>query len=352
MPKLTHLALTGGGTGGHIVPNIALIQEFKDKYGDEIELLYIGERHGMEEQMVQDAGVKFVGVMTGKVRRYFSWQNFLDIFKIPVGVFQAIGALRKFKPQVVFAKGGFVSFPACVAAWILRIPVVLHESDVVPGLANKMCGRFATKICVSFEESTRYFPKKAVEITGNLVRKDILDGDEKRGQEITGFHGKKPVILVMGGSQGASFLNNLVWDHLDEFTKQYQIIHICGKGKKREIMKDGYRSFEFVGEDLKDFYALADVVVTRSGAITLSEIGAVGLPAILIPLSRRASRGDQIVNAKAFAKKHAAHVMEEEEFEIAEFWSNLEHLSERTTHEQKADVSEASEKIIALLEAL
>lgn len=302
--------------------------------------------------MIGDAGVKFVGVMTGKVRRYFSWQNFVDIFKVPIGVFQAMGALRKFKPQVVFAKGGFVSFPACVAAWILRIPVVLHEADVVPGLANKMCGRFATKICVSFDESAAYFPKKDVEVTGNLVRNEIVNGDEKRGREVTGFDHKKPVILVMGGSQGAKFLNDLVWDHLDEFVKHYQVVHICGKGKKKDVTVNGYKAFEFVGENLKHLYALADVIVTRSGAMTLAEIEAVGLPAILIPLSQRASRGDQIVNAKAFAKKHVAHVMEEEEFEIAQFWSHLEHLAEHKGHAQAGDVSEASEKIIALLEAL
>lgn len=306
----------------------------------------------MEDKMIRDIGVPFQGVMTGKVRRYFSWRNVLDVFKIPVGIAQAIGVLRRFKPQVLFAKGGFVSFPAAVAAWILRIPVVLHESDVVPGLANRMCARFATRVCVSFEESREYFSKKDVIITGNPIRKSLREGNADAAKNLTGLHGGKPVVLVMGGSQGAGFLNQLVWEHMDEFLKSYQVIHICGKGKKKNVDKDGYKAFEFVGKELKDLYALADVVVTRSGAMTLAEIGALGLPAILIPLSKKVSRGDQIVNAKAFAKSHVAHVMEEDSFEITTFWKFLEEFASTKKGDVTAADLDSAHTIIELLESL
>lgn len=350
------------------MPNIALIQELRARRPKELQLLYIGSRgrgaghrggrhlkggpRGMEEGMMKELGVPFKGVLTGKVRRYFSLWNLVDAVKLPLGIVQAAVALLRFRPKAVFATGGFVSFPVAFAAWILRIPVVLYESDVSPGLANRLCAWFARKICVSYEESRAHFPARKVVVTGSLVRREIREGRAKRGRDFSGLKGSKPVILVMGGSQGAHFLNQLVWDHLDEILENYQVAHICGKGKMRDLRREDYRAFEFVGDELKDLYALAAAVVTRSGAVTLAELSAAGKPAILVPLSKKASRGDQILNARAYAKKHAAYVMEEETFELERFWTNVQDLASGKSVKPAASPSFAADTIIALLEQL
>lgn len=347
-----HLVLTGGGTGGHIVPNIALIDELKARHPKDLELLYIGSRHSMEEQLMRDAGVPFKSVMTGKLRRYFSLWNLVDVVKIPIGVVQALFILRRFRPKAVFAKGGFVSFPAACAAWMLRIPVILHESDVVPGLANKLCSRFATQVCVSFEESAKHFKGKDVVVTGNPVRREIAHGDSEKAREFTGLHGKKPVLLVMGGSQGAQFLNDLVHNHLDELLQQFHVVHLAGKHQCRHENREGYRCYPYVDKELKDLYALADVVVTRSGANTLAELATVGKPAILVPLSKQASRGDQIVNARTFADHHQAHVMEEHSWDWKKFWERLQLLAEEEAEKIDEPKLQAAEQIVSLLEDL
>ncbi len=351
MPKPIRLVLTGGGTGGHILPNIALIEELKGRYPKNLEILYIGSRRGMEVQMIQDVGVPYKGIFTGKIRRYFSLQNLLDMLKLPMGILQAFFILLKFRPKAVFCKGGFVSFPVAFAAWLQRIPVVLHESDTVPGLANKVSGKFARKICVSFEETKKYFPEKKVAVTGNLVRREILRGDVKKGQQFTGFDDSKRVLLVMGGSQGSLFLNELVWNNLDELLQSYQVVHICGKGKVKDLKREGYKAFEYVDKEMKDLYALADVIVSRSGANTLAELSAVGKPALLVPLTTKVSRGDQIHNAYAYEKKHAAFVLEEDKFQKEIFHDKLKELVNKEAQATQEE-SSAAEKIILLLEAI
>lgn len=292
---------------GHVLPNLAVIEELtklvalKDKH---LQIIYIGSATGPERVVAKANNLKFRPILCGKLRRYFSFHNFIDFLKIPIGVAQSFIYLLLQRPAVVFSKGGFVSFPVCVAAWMLRIPLILHESDLSPGLANKLCARFAGKMCLSFEESKKFFPNKNCEITGNPVRKMILNGDKKIGFKITHLSNDKPVILVMGGSQGATQINELIWGNLPELLKTFSIIHITGEGHKKAGLKQkGYLQIEYAHEDLPHLYAMANYVVTRGGANSLWEITALGLPALVIPLMHGNSRGDQVENARLFAQK-------------------------------------------------
>lgn len=345
---------------------MALIKELRNKYGDNLELLYVGDRKGMERQMAADEGVPFKGILCGKMRRYFSWENFVDFLKVPVGILQAYLIIKKFRPDVVFCKGGYVSFPAAVGGRMAGVPVVLHESDVVPGLSNKMSARVATKICVAFEESGKYFPAEKVVVTGNPVRKEIVSGDAETGRKFCGFDYDLPVLLVTGGSQGAEFINNIVFDNLTKLLSFYRVAHICGEGKMRtadEILTllgedyasltGRYKAFEFVKDEMKDLYAMCGGVVSRAGAMTLAEIAAVGRPAVLIPLGKGASRGDQIDNARAFCKEHRAVTMDEDGFVFDDFLNVLRELiNEKTDGRNKGADFDATGKIINLLESL
>ena len=323
------------------MPNIALINDLRERFPDSaaIKILYFGTRKGMEKDLVLPLGVSYKGIFCGKLRRYFSWENFLDGIKIPAGILQCLFTLLRFRPDVIFCKGGYVCFPVAVAGWILRIPVILHESDVMPGLANRLSSRFASKICISFKETRQFFPKNKVVFTGNPVRRELMFGSAEDGRTFTAMHETVPILLFMGGSQGAEFINQIVWDNLDGLLASYQVVHICGEDKVKnacellELLGEGnkkhlsrYRAFSFVGREMKDLYACSDLVVGRSGAITLSEIDFFGKPALLIPLSTRVSRGDQIDNAKVFAKNHAAAVIEEDAFNEAKFFETITKL--------------------------
>lgn len=346
------------------MPNIALIQDIKaglapGRNSEKIQILYIGTRKGMEKKMMHDLGVPYRGISCGKLRRYFSWQNFFDIFKIPVGILQSLFILGGFKAEVIFCKGGFASFPVAVAGWLLRIPVILHESDVIPGLANKLCARFARHICVSHQETGKYFPVGKVIVTGSPLRRELAKADAQKARELTSFHHHdKPVLLFMGGSQGASFINNIVWENFAALVANYQIVHICGKGKVPhlpEFKHENYKAFEFLGDDLKHVYALSNLVITRSGAITLAELDYFNKPAVLIPLGTQASRGDQIENARLFAKTHHAVVMHEHHFSTEEFFADLKklsaikHLHEHAGAHAAANKFSANEAILNLL---
>lgn len=333
----------------------------------QLELLYIGGVNGMERNMVREIGVPFVAITCGKLRRYFSWKNFVDFFKVPVGIIQSLAILLKFRPDVIFCKGGFVSFPVAVAGWMLRIPVVLHESDVSPGLANSLCARFASVICVSFEESKKYFKKKKVAVTGNPVRKDLMYADKEAGLEFLHFTPALPVVLVMGGSSGADFINKLTWRNLEYLLQHYQIVHLCGRNNvqpSNELLQhlkpehhknlSRYRAFEFLENELKDVYAAADVIVSRAGAISLAELDFFEKPVILIPLGTAASRGDQILNAEVFAKDHLAKVLHEGEFSDLEFMDDIHELMlhRKSSHvgHKKDEKFSALDKIIRLLQ--
>ncbi len=276
------------------------------------QILYIGSADGVEKKMVEKIGVlpginmPYKSVACGKFRRYFSIENLIDIFKVPVGIFQAYFIIRKFKPAVVFSKGGFVSVPVVIAASRLEVPVIIHESDVRPGLANRICARYADKICVSFEETRKYFQKYARKIvfTGNPVRKSILTGVAEKGYKFAGLDKHRPVILVMGGSQGAQQINDLVRGGIDELLKKFQIVHIRGRGNLDiSLHKKGYVQYEFLDEQMKDVYAISELVISRGGANSLAEIAALKKKALIIPLGTTASRGDQIENAQIFARR-------------------------------------------------
>ena len=263
--------------------------------------------------MVHDAGVVYKAVSSGKLRRYFSWHNFVDAFKVPVGIVQSLAILRNFKPDVVFSKGGFVSFPVVAAARILRIPVIIHESDMSPGLANRWSFKFAKKICLSFGETKQFLKdedaKKSV-ITGSPVRKEIMKGDAEKGRKFAGMDKHRPIILVMGGSQGAEQINKLIHGNLDKLLKKFQIVHIAGRGNiSISIKKKGYKQYEFLHDQLKDIYAACDIVISRAGANSLAEIAILKKKAIIIPLSTDGSRGDQLENAKVYGQKFGWSVL-------------------------------------------
>lgn len=317
--------------------------------------------------MMRDLKVDYVGLICGKLRRYFSFENIIDFFKVPVSIVQSLFVLMRFKPDVIFCKGGYVCFPVALAGWLLRIPVILHEADVTPGLANRLSVKFAKKICISYEESRKYFPASKVEFTGNIIRKDLAKGNAKIGLDILGFremHSKRPLVLVMGGSLGAEFINQLIWKNLGQLLKHFSIVHICGAGNVKSLHElesfvnsenhenlKFYRSFEFVKDDLKHFYAAASVVVTRAGAMSLAEIGYFNKPAILIPLPRTASRGDQFLNAEMYIKEHNGVIMEQESFDEIKFLQTLQELAKKNIS-HRTQPAFAVDKIIQLLKSV
>ena len=344
---MTRIVFTGGGTAGHITPNIALIQKLKEKHPD-IEILYIGSSRGPEKKMIPEIGVKFKGVQTGKLRRYLSFKNMIDFFRLPIGFLQSFFTLLGFKPAVVFSKGGYVGIPVVLAAKALRIPIVLHESDVLPGLANKMASDLADVICMSYVETKDLITRKVKKVvTGNPVREFITKGDRDRGFEFTKLSKDKPVVLVMGGSQGAQHINEALIKALPQINAN--IIHITGKGKKITDDTDQYKSFEYVNKELPDLYAISNIIVSRSGANSLAEIDALGIPAILIPIAKAASRGEQTINAEAHKKLNPETIIiKDEELTSENLQQNITKLLQ--TPKKEKHQNNAAEKIIEVLE--
>ena len=304
------IILTGGGSAGHVTPNLALLPQL---LAEGIEVHYIGTADGIERTILSERkDVTYHIISSGKLRRYFSWKNFTDPFRVMRGLFQARRVMREVKPAAVFSKGGFVSVPVVIAAHGKHIPVVTHESDYTPGLANKINAKFADRICVTFEDTLAHVGAKGVH-TGTPIRPELYQGDKERGLAFLGFDDKKPVLLIMGGSLGASVGNDAVRAALPKLLISYDIVHLCGKGKVEEqLNQPGYRQFEYVNEALPDVLAATDVVVSRAGANAVFEFLALSKPALLIPLPRSASRGDQILNAGYFARKGFAMVLEQE----------------------------------------
>lgn len=330
--KKPQIVFTGGGTAGHVIPNLVLI-EILEREGWEIN--YIGSKKGVEKEMLQSRNIPYHSIQSGKLRRYFSWENFVDPLKILAGIIQARKLLNKLKPDVVFSKGGFVAFPVVVAAWLNRIPVIAHESDLSPGLANRLSFPFVNKICVTFSGAEKHFKDlKKVEITGTPIRSSLFEGSKDKGLSICGFSKEKPCLLVMGGSQGSSTLNNIVRLSLAVLNERYQIIHLCGKGKveKELINNEGYFQFEYVNDELPDLLAASDIVVSRSGANSLYEILVLKKPHLLIPLSKSVSRGEQLQNAKHFQKLGISQVIEEKDLDMNMFFDAINLLElQRTT---------------------
>ncbi|KEO85098.1 undecaprenyldiphospho-muramoylpentapeptide beta-N-acetylglucosaminyltransferase [Tumebacillus flagellatus] len=306
------IVLTGGGSAGHVTGNLALLPKL-EAAGWEME--YIGSHDGIEREMIQRVNMPYHPIAVGKLRRYFDLKNLKDPFKVMQGVLQAYSVLRKTKPNVVFSKGGFVAVPVVMGAWLNRIPVVIHESDLTPGLANKLCAPFAQKVCVTFAETLKHIDSGKAVHTGSPIREEVLRGDAKRGFAFTGLKQGDPVLMIIGGSLGSEKINQAIRANLEPLLKTYQIVHICGKGHLDPAL-DGnprYRQYEFVSEELPDLFAMTDLFVSRAGSNAIFEFLALKKPHVLIPLSRAASRGDQILNAKSFEKAGYSRVLFEED---------------------------------------
>lgn len=306
------IVLTGGGTAGHVTPNIALIPELK-KAGYDVH--YIGSYDGIEKKLIERLGIPYYGISSGKLRRYIDIKNLSDPFKVIKGFAQARHLLGKIKPDVVFSKGGFVSVPVVVAAKTRKIPCIIHESDMTPGLANKICIPCATRLCTNFPETMKHIPAQKAVLTGSPIREELFHGDKEKGLRFCGFDNSKPVILIIGGSLGAVAVNNAVRSILPTLLEKYQVIHLCGKGKTDESLLNtkGYVQYEYIQDELPDLMAAADLIISRAGANAICEILALRKPNILIPLSAEASRGDQILNAASFEKQGYSIVIQENE---------------------------------------
>ncbi len=311
---MSKIAFTGGGTVGHVSVNLSLIPTAIEKGH---EAFYIGSKNGIEKEMIasQLPNITYHSISSGKLRRYISLENIKDIFKVLKGILDARKVLKKEKPDLLFSKGGFVSVPVVIAARSLKIPTIIHESDLTPGLANKIALKFAKKIYTTFEDTVKYLPQDKADFVGATVREDLKSGNKSRGYQLTNFSNDKKVLLVMGGSLGSRKLNEIIRGNLDGLLKTYQIIHLTGKGLLDEKLQDreGYSQFEFVKDDLTDLLAITDTVISRAGANAIYEFLSLKIPMLLIPLGLDQSRGDQIDNAKNFAKKgFGSYIMEDE----------------------------------------
>lgn len=320
---INKIVLTGGGTAGHVSPNMALLPSLQ-KSGWEVE--YIGSYDGIERQLISDIAIPYHGIASGKLRRYIDFQNFTDPLNVLKGVWEAFWLLRKIKPNVVFSKGGFVTVPVIVASWLNRVPVIIHESDLTPGLANKISMPLATKICVTFPETLKYTPKAIC--TGLPIRQEILSGDPIAGMKLCGFDRSLPILLVIGGSTGSQRINQVVRACLDRLTPKFQIVHACGKGQSDRELENhqNYQQFEYLGAELADILAITDIVVSRAGANAIFEFLALQKPNLLIPLSKAASRGDQILNASSFVNMGYSAVLAEEELTQSSLLDSIDRL--------------------------
>lgn len=305
------IVLTGGGTAGHVTPNIALMPALKK---DGYQISYIGSYDGIERRLIEELNIPYYGISSGKLRRYFDLKNFTDPFKVVKGYFEARKDLKKLKPDVVFSKGGFVSVPVVLAAKSCKIPAIIHESDMTPGLANKLAIPSAYKVCHNFPETADNLPEGKAVLSGSPIRQELFDGNRLKGLQLCGFNEEKPVILVIGGSLGAAAINEAVRKALPVLLPSYQIIHVCGKGKVDTSIQNhpGYIQFDYVKEELSDLLAAADLVISRAGSNAICEFLALNKPNILIPLPANASRGDQILNAASFEKQGFSYLLPEE----------------------------------------
>lgn len=320
------IVMTGGGTAGHVTPNIALMPALRN---EGYEISYIGSYEGIEKRLIEEKGIPYYGISSGKLRRYFDPKNFSDPFKVLKGYAQSVKLLKKLKPDVVFSKGGFVSVPVVMAARHCKIPAIIHESDLTPGLANKLAIPNATKVCCNFPETLNYLPKEKAVLTGSPIRQELLNGNAERAFSLCGFTDRnKPVILVIGGSSGSRAINTAIRDLLPELKKGHNIIHLCGKGNLDSSLTkiSGYAQFEYANEELADLFALADLVISRAGANAICELLALHKPNILIPLSAAASRGDQILNANSFRSQGFSYVLEEESLTNTTLLEAIEHV--------------------------
>lgn len=306
------IVLTGGGTAGHVTPNIALFPSLREAG---YEITYMGSYDGIEKKLISDFDIPYVGISTGKFRRYLDLKNFTDPFRVMKGFAEAKKFLKGYQPDVIFSKGGFVSVPVVHAAASLKIPCILHESDMTPGLANKLCISAAQKICCNFPETLKLLPAEKAVLTGTPIRAELSQGNKIAGLNMCGFSANKPVIMVIGGSLGAANVNKAVREALPKLLEDYQVVHLCGKDKIDNLLLNtpGYKQFEYIKAELKDLFAMADIVISRAGANAICELLALKKPNILIPLPAASSRGDQLLNAQSFESQGFSIVIDEDD---------------------------------------
>lgn len=319
------IIMTGGGTSGHVTPNIAL---FKSIQKQNYEIYYVGSAKGIEKNLIEKEGIPFYQINSGKLRRYLDLKNLIDAFKVIKGFGDALLLLRKLKPNLVFSKGGFVTAPVVWAAYLCRVPIVIHESDFTPGLSNKLSAPFATKICYTFPETKKYLSNNKSVLTGIPVREILSQGNKKKGLDLCSFDENKPVIMVIGGSQGSRSINDLIRRSLNTLLSKYQICHICGKSGIDEKLNDlkGYKQFTYVNDEQSHLLKSADLVISRAGATTIFELLELKKPNLLIPLPEHASRGDQVLNAKSFENQGFSIVMQENDITIEKFIEQIDYL--------------------------
>lgn len=319
------ILLTGGGTAGHVTPNIALLPHLKEAG---FEISYVGSYTGMEKELIRAQHIPYYGISSGKLRRYLDLKNLSDPFKVIKGLGQAIRLIHKIKPDVIFSKGGFVSVPVVLAAKFCHVPAIIHESDLTPGLANKIAIPCAAKVCCNFPETMKYLPPEKAVLTGSPIRRELLRGDAAAARSLCGFDESRPVLFIIGGSSGSVIINNTVREALPALLERFQVIHMCGKGNLEPTLAStkGYHQIEYIGDELCDIFAMSDIVVSRAGANSICELLALRKPNLLIPLSAAASRGDQILNASSFEKQGFSMVLLEENMTTATLISSVDQL--------------------------
>lgn len=349
------IVLTGGGTAGHVTPNIALLPSLKEA---DFEVHYIGSYNGIEKELIENIGIPYYGISSGKLRRYFDVKNFSDPFRVVKGFNEANRILKRIQPDIVFSKGGFVAVPVVLAAKKNHIPAIIHESDMTPGLANKICIPAASRVCCNFKETFDLLPEGKAVLTGTPIRKELFEGNANAAAELCGLSKDKPTILVIGGSSGSVVINNVIRKSLDDILADFQLIHLCGKGNLDESLKNkkGYVQFEYISKELRDLFALSDLVISRAGANAICELLALKKPNILIPLSKAASRGDQILNAKSFKKNGFSYVLEEEELSSTSLMNAIRDVSKHKDEYIKAmresEMSDSIGTIMKLIQEL
>lgn len=355
--KKVKVVFTGGGSSGHVTPSLPLIAALKNKG---VDIFYVGSKKGIEQSLIKPLKIPYTAITVGKLHRYWTWKNLLTPFQLLIGITQSFLICRKIKPDVVFSKGGFVALPMVIAAKLNSVPVVVHESDLTPGLANRLSFPFAKLICVTFPETVQYFKNTSnVLLTGMPIRDALQHGDPEKGFKICGFvNKKKPILLIMAGGLGSTIVNESIRRLIKPLTEKFQLIHICGKNKSDfafEKVKD-YKQFEYLHDEFADVLASANLVISRAGATSIYELLALNKPHILLPLSKKASRGDQIDNANYFLNQGLSKVIYFEEFSdekliksVSESYENLDQLKNKLRQFQKLN---STQIIIDKLESI
>ncbi|MBU3159083.1 undecaprenyldiphospho-muramoylpentapeptide beta-N-acetylglucosaminyltransferase [Clostridium frigoris] len=346
------IIMTGGGSAGHVTPNLALVPKLK-MLGYEIE--YIGTKEGIEREIIEGENIKYFPISSGKLRRYFDLKNFTDPLKVIKGIFEAKKIIKMEKPDIVFSKGGFVSVPVVLAAFFNKVPVIAHECDITPGLANRLVSPYCTKVCVTFPEALKELKKGKGVVTGNPIRRELFEGNKIKGNQICGFKNNKPVLMIIGGSLGSKVINDAIRAKLDKLLLEYNVIHICGSGNIDKLLqnKEGYKQFDYIKYELPHLLASADIVVSRAGANVIFELLALRKPNLLIPLSAKASRGDQILNARSFEKSGYSMVIQDEDLTPENLEIKIKELyNDRNKYIEKMDNSNTEKSIDLIVELI